>query len=390
MIKNTAITNKPGDRYGYYKIGNLKTYSRYELMDEYHVSPQLWKWNYNDEFFGSYDWSDEPQQTIDELYKKRAEQLRKDYDYLVLYYSGGYDSANMLYAFLDNNIELDEICIFYSKYDTISNQHKELSSITWKKTNDLKKQHPELKIREFEYGEHILKWHEHIKELGYENNLADMFGIFLPVNRLIIDLAYRFVEDWQNLLKNKKKLAWIFGVDKPQLRYNKDQWIFNFHDGLTQMQITPMRQLIDDGNIGNYEFFYWSPQKECADILIKQCHLLKSKYNKQARINFSKILKAKEFIPRYGWEIDKMSEDYIKTIYPRNFKFKEEFYKTKTPLYIWGNRDEWFFNTDHESSKIHKNMYNSICNKTHYRSWYNNETTLDYGFRNAISQDYVI
>jgi len=35
-------------------------------------------------------------------------------------------------------------------------------------------------------------------------------------------------------------------------------------------------------------------------------------------------------------------------------------------------------------------MYNSICNKSHYRSWYNNETTLDYGFRSAISQDYVI
>ena len=71
---------KFGDRYGYYRIGDIKTYSRYELMDLYKVSPQAWNWHYNDEFFNSYDWAIEPKESIDELYRKRAEQLRKDYD----------------------------------------------------------------------------------------------------------------------------------------------------------------------------------------------------------------------------------------------------------------------------------------------------------------------
>jgi hypothetical protein len=379
-----------GDRYGYYQIGDIKTYSRYELMDIHHNKPQSWQWNYNDEFFSRYDWSIEPTQSIDELYKKRAEQLRQEYDYLIFYYSGGHDSANMLSAFLDNNIHLDEICVFYSKFDNISNQYKELSSLTWTKLNDLKKQYPKLKIRKFEYGEHILKWHEYIKELGYENNLPDMFGMFFPVNRLILDLAHLYVDDWKTLLKNKKKLAWILGVDKPQLRYCNQQWIFNFHDGVTQMQITPMRQLIDDGTIGTYEFFYWAPSKECVDILIKQCHLLKNKYKKQAEIDFSKIIGVKNFVPGYGWEIDKMDDEFIKTIYPKNFKFKEEFFKIKTPFYIWGNRDEWFFKSKYKGAAIHRDMYHSICKKSHYRSWYNNETTLDYGFRNAMSRDYII
>lgn len=380
-----------GDRYGYYQIGDIKTYSRYELMDIHHMAPlQAWKWNYNDEFFNKFNWSIEPTQSIDELYKKRAEQLRQDYDYLIFYYSGGHDSANMLSAFLDNDIHLDEICVFYSKFDNISNQYKELSSLTWDKLRDLKKQYPKLKIRKFEYGEHILKWHDYIKELGYENNLHDMFGIFFPVNRLILDLSYRYVDDWKTVLKNKKKLAWIFGVDKPQLRYCNQQWIFNFHDGLTQMQITPMRQLIDDGTIGTYEFFYWAPIKECVDILIKQCHLLKNKYKKQAEIDFSKIPGAKNFVPGYGWEIDKMDDEYIKTIYPKNFTFKEEFFKIKTPFYIWGNRDEWFFKSNYDGAKIHRDMYHAICKKSHYRSWYNNKTTLEYGFINAMSRNYII
>jgi hypothetical protein len=380
---------KFGDRYGFYQIGDVKTYSKYEVMDIHHNQPQAWQWNYNDEFFSRYDWTIEPTQSINELYKKRAEQLRRDYDYLIFYYSGGYDSANMLYAFLDNNIHLDEICVFYSKFDNISLQHKELSLQTWPKLNDLKKQYPKLKIRKFEYGEHILKWHDYIKELGYENNLPNMFGTFFPINRLILDLAHRYIDDWKKLLNQGKKIAWIQGVDKPQLRYYNKQWIFNFHDFL-QMQITPMRQVIDDGNIGTYEFFYWTPSKECVDILIKQCHLLKNKYKEQAEKDFSKIVGAKNFVPGYGWEIDKNDDEFNKIIYPRNFKFKEKFVKIKSPFYIWGYRDEWFFNSNHEGAKIHRDMINSICNKSHYHSWYNDKTTINYGFRNAMSRDYII
>jgi hypothetical protein len=40
------------------------------------------------------------------LYKERAEQLRDNYDYLVLHYSGGSDSHNILHTFLSNNIKL--------------------------------------------------------------------------------------------------------------------------------------------------------------------------------------------------------------------------------------------------------------------------------------------
>jgi hypothetical protein len=38
------------------------------------------------------------------LYKERAQQLRDNYDELILYYSGGSDSHNILHTFLQNNI----------------------------------------------------------------------------------------------------------------------------------------------------------------------------------------------------------------------------------------------------------------------------------------------
>jgi len=48
-------------------------------------------------------------ESLDFLYALRARQLREKYDYLVLYFSGGADSTNILKTFIDNNIFLDEI-----------------------------------------------------------------------------------------------------------------------------------------------------------------------------------------------------------------------------------------------------------------------------------------
>ena len=45
------------DRYGYYQIGDFKTYSVYQMMDYHHKNPQPYKWIYNDDFFSQYDWT---------------------------------------------------------------------------------------------------------------------------------------------------------------------------------------------------------------------------------------------------------------------------------------------------------------------------------------------
>lgn len=383
---------KFGDRYGYYQIGDVKTYSRYELMDLYRDSPQEWKWHYNDEFFNSYDWTIEPKESINELYRKRAEQLRKDYDYLILYYSGGYDSVNMLHAFLDNDIYPDEICIFYSRFDNVSNQHKELKTITWNKFKKLKEKYSKIVFREIDYADYFFTWHKQIESLNLNKDLLYMFGAALSVNHLVTDLLFQHVNDWKQLLNQGKKLAWLHGVDKPQLRYYNNQWLFNFHDGLTQVNVSPMRQMIDDGKIGTYEFFYWGVSNETANILIKQCHLLKKFYNKQAQEDFSKIEGAKPYKEGYGWEVDKMSLPYVKTIYPRNFIGCEEYFVEKNTFHIWGNRDQWFFNSAYPGSDVHWRVYQSLFkeDKTHYRNWYNDGMNIDSGFKNAMSCDYIV
>lgn len=378
------------DRYGYYQIGDVRTYCKTDLMSLHYRLPRPWQWKYNDEFFGTYDWTHEPAEDLKELYRRRALQLRQDYDYLVLNYSGGYDSSNVLYAFLDNDIPLDEICVHYSRYDRISNQYKELTNYTYAKLEYLKSTHPNLKIRMIDYSDQFFTWDQQIHDMGHAGSLLDMFGTMLSINRLVVDNFHNSIDDWREIIQRGKKFAWIQGIDKPMIRYLDGDWIFNFHDGFIQARMSPLRQLQDHGDIGNYEFFYWSPTHTCAQIIIKQCHLLKKRFGAQAAKDFSKIPGSKPFKSGYGWEIDIMSPEFVKVIYPRCFLYDEQYFTLKNPKHIFGNRDQWFFESNHDKAKLHKDMYLSTNSKSyHYmRSWFSNGQNIFDGLTNCISPNY--
>ena len=72
---------------------------------------------YYDKEFASSDWKTEPKKSLKELYKERAEQIRAKYAYLILAFSGGHDSTQVLETFYYNNIHIDEILLVgaYSK-----------------------------------------------------------------------------------------------------------------------------------------------------------------------------------------------------------------------------------------------------------------------------------
>jgi len=62
--------------------------------------------------FENVDWETEPTDSLSNLYRKRAQQIRDSYDYIVLYFSGGSDSITMLNAFMKNDIEVDEVVVY--------------------------------------------------------------------------------------------------------------------------------------------------------------------------------------------------------------------------------------------------------------------------------------
>ena len=69
------------------------------------------KWMFNHSVYGNIDWTVPIETPLKELYRIRAQQIRDKYDHIILHYSGGQDSNNMLHSFIDNNIRLDKIVI---------------------------------------------------------------------------------------------------------------------------------------------------------------------------------------------------------------------------------------------------------------------------------------
>ena len=98
---------------GYYKVGTKVFPNKLEALYYATQTNQDVSWNFNDETYSKIDWSIRPTESLAELYRQRAQQIRDEYDYVVLSFSGGADSHNILQTFLKNNIRLDEI---YTKF----------------------------------------------------------------------------------------------------------------------------------------------------------------------------------------------------------------------------------------------------------------------------------
>ena len=99
------------DRLGYYLVGWKKFYNKTLALMESNKTGYEVKWVFNDDVYGKIDWTIPIEEPLLEIYKRRAQQLREKYDYLMLYFSGGADSAVILRTFVENNIFLDEIVL---------------------------------------------------------------------------------------------------------------------------------------------------------------------------------------------------------------------------------------------------------------------------------------
>ena len=97
------------DRLGFYLVGWKKFYNKTLALLESKKTGYEVEWVFNNDVYSKIDWSIPIEESLMEIYRRRAQQLRDQYDYLILYFSGGADSGNVLHAFLENGIFIDEI-----------------------------------------------------------------------------------------------------------------------------------------------------------------------------------------------------------------------------------------------------------------------------------------
>jgi hypothetical protein len=219
---------------------------------------------YYDDLFSKVDWSVEPLENLHDLYKVRAQEIRDSYDYVILCYSGGHDSTNVLETFYYNNIHIDEIVLVgafskdsYAGSDENHNAEIHLNCFPTLKNMNL----PHTKITVADYA----KFFDNPSNFSLIRNYGSDWVRHVGTTRSI---GYLFWHDFKYFVgsKNEKKTCYIMGVEK--LNYSKGTFRIN---DLTMYSYGGVYKT------ENYERvnFYTSPDKSAMDIMRKQAHIIR-------------------------------------------------------------------------------------------------------------------
>jgi hypothetical protein len=270
--------NSSKDKLGYYLVGWKKFHNKTLALLESKKTGYDLVWVFNNDVYGKIDWTIPIHDSLENLYKKRAQQLRDQYDYLVLYFSGGADSLNILHSFINNDIFLDEIVMqvpepAMSTFNEEDKSNKNLySEIKYQATPVLNnvKLNPNTKIRYQDISKPFF-------DLVSNDNWFDTMPLGTNISPAGIARQISQVKEPHilELCSKGKKAVQILGVDKPQVVFKDDAYYVYFSD-LNAMHSPPVdftqREIFND--LYTTEFFYWS--RDLPEIVVKQAQIIKA------------------------------------------------------------------------------------------------------------------
>ena len=260
-----------GDQFGYYTVGaNFKTYSKLLAIEEMRRTGIHLEWHFNKPTYEKYDWTQEPTESIKELYRRRAQEIRDQYDYVVVWYSGGPDSWCVLNSFLENGIKVDEIGQFHSYQadgDRHNNFNEEIFYTAVPKTKQILEQHPYINHRIVDVSQLMIDVYQRPDVMF--DYLYNIKGI-ASANSLARAYLRDYIPDYQRIIDSGKKMCFIWGTEKPRVIIKNNQYHTMFIDSFSDTNIR-VQGLADQGYYD--EWFFWGPTT--MDLIAKQCHMIK-------------------------------------------------------------------------------------------------------------------
>jgi len=273
---------------GQYICNGKRYFSKLESILESNVSQKHVEWDYHNSIFGSHDWSVEPTLELKELYRLRALQLRDAYDHLVLFYSGGVDSWNILKTFIDNNIRIDEIYMF----GAFEAEEKKISSLGYSRdpgyyTREIKQSLPLVKklVADRNIKVNIFDWTKHILEAADDLDWIWTAGVRFDPTCMVRSKFHKIFREHNELLHKGKRVGFVYGVDKPRLLRDDDNIYFAFLDVIMTTGTTSTNDILGE-YWENDEYFYWSPN--LPELAIKQSHTVVKWLQSQSKIDLVK------------------------------------------------------------------------------------------------------
>jgi hypothetical protein len=327
---------------GYYRLGNETFYSKPLALIRSTQINQHPTWHFNEEIFSKFNWQQEPNESILEIYRRRARQLREQYDYIKLEFSGGGDSTTTLYSFVNNNIHLDEVIFRHPKqgeknvsadpYNTKAENNLSEWNYAAKPILDwLAIHHPKTKITFHDYSENMLSTNID------ESWVFKTRDYFQP--GFIFKHDIKGLDNHRRILDSGKKFCTLYGIDKPKICIRDGKWYVYFLDILANMANPNAGEYLDHHT---NEYFFWTP--DLPEILIKQAHIIKNWFE----LPSNRYLRFLMRWPNYSWSQRNTYEQIIRPlIYPEYDPTTFQVLKPTNSFY--NEMDHWFYTNFRET-----------------------------------------
>lgn len=334
---------------GYYTVNGVEFDSKIKALTYCtQTTGNYPEWHFNTQEYNSYNWTVEPAMSLDELYDKRTRELREKYDYLILSYSGGADSHNILMSFIRQGIHLDEIVV-----NTMEKGNKKSTEVTAKnvKATNAAAEHelqtvprlkeaatlmPNTKITICDLTDYLF---EYLHKAGDESWVFDKREGLNPAG--MTRFNYLHFLDIRRQFDKDKSFGIIMGIEKPRCYIHKGKFYVTYADRATN--ITTVAEHFKEYPNSTIEFFYWSP--DALDIQCKQIHTIK---------------RWLEAFPEYQkfWDSEQgLDFTVIRLVHERMLRtilyttWNNNWYQADKALGDWYSEfDQWFFD-EHSDSK---------------------------------------
>lgn len=274
---------------GHYVVdGKIYTSKILAILEAQRTGHEI-SWHFHQDVFSKVNWQVEPELSLQELYRIRAQQIRDKYDYVIVRVSGGADSTNVIRSFLNNGIHVDEIVTdipfsglnnfnWNDKDTSAGNTFSEMKYVTLPLLEEIRNKHPRTLITINDIFEDAVdisadKWTENWSEF------------ISPIERGVLNKYPRL----QNMAEQGKRIGVVWGVDKPQLRYSTD---------FSAVTVAIVDRVVNIGSKDPFDrpypnvdrvLFYYTP--ELPELMVKQCHVICKTIHKKENWWIANILR---------------------------------------------------------------------------------------------------